>query len=379
MLGLFQKIKFSHCLVILSCYWVTVLAVSAFAPNFFNVSFHVTFVFTLLAMVIGVGLTFLVFKAVSSNRKRIFSRLHDIATGDADLTKRIEITGRTELDELAGLVNKFIERMQKIVSDIKSNGLDVARYAEELGDLSSTLASMAVEGQAQAEEVTNNAANTADQMNGIAAAMEEMTATVSEISQNTSTTSGKAGQAIENTAQAEQIVDDLVTVASHIADMSSLIGTIAEQTNLLALNATIEAARAGEAGKGFAVVANEVKELAKQTAEAVQKIETNVDNLQERVNAVSSITKEINTIITDVNEMAGSVAAAVEEQSATTMEISQNAQMISQNVNDLGDMSSGITEVSSQTAIGAEQAKTQANQLVELAASLKERMAVFRV
>ena len=78
-----------------------------------------------------------------------------------------------------------------------------------------------------------------------------------------------------------------VETGQKIGNVVSLIQDIAEQTNLLALNATIEAARAGEAGKGFAVVANEVKELAKQTAQATGEIAEKVSAIQDDARAAA--------------------------------------------------------------------------------------------
>lgn len=93
------------------------------------------------------------------------------------------------------------------------------------------------------------------------------------------------------------------------------ITEISEQTNLLALNATIEAARAGEAGKGFAVVANEIKELARQTADATSEIKEQIEGIQGSTSGTVSEIDEILKVINDVNEIVSNIATAVEEQS----------------------------------------------------------------
>ena len=87
----------------------------------------------------------------------------------------------------------------------------------------------------------------------------------------------EAAQLVQNT---NQEISQLGRTADGIGQVIEVIQDIAEQTKLLALNATIEAARAGDAGKGFAVVATEVKELARQTAEATDDIRQRVEGIQ---------------------------------------------------------------------------------------------------
>ncbi len=332
-----------------------------------------------LSLLIGILASLAVILTILFKLNDVKARLKEIATGDADLTKRVHIDGKTEIDEIAILLNQFMERIQLLIADVKDKEVQLTQQVRELSSLAESLASTAVEGQAQAEEVEGTARNVGEQMQNIAAAMEEMTATVSEISQHTSTTSEIAGDAVEKMGEAQDIVEKLGEASKSIEAMSSLIGTIAEQTNLLALNATIEAARAGEAGKGFAVVANEVKDLAKQTGDAVQEIDSNVGVLQNYVHSVVEVTSKVAEIVQKVNELTGNVAAAVEQQTATTNEISSNTHQATENVALLVDMSAGIKEASGQTAAGSEQAKSSAVELKEVAFSLKRSLDEFAV
>ena len=156
--------------------------------------------------------------------------------------------------------------MSNEADKMSSKSSEVTSSAETM---SSNLNSIA----AAAEEASANT-------NMVATATEQMTASINEIAQNTEKARDITGGAVTQANNAVELVEELGRTSEQIGNVTKTITEISDQTNLLALNASIEAARAGEAGKGFSVVANEIKELARQTAEATREIKSRVDGIQ---------------------------------------------------------------------------------------------------
>ncbi|MBI5364466.1 MAG: hypothetical protein HZA53_14910, partial [Planctomycetes bacterium] len=146
-------------------------------------------------------------------------------------------------------------------------------------------------------------------------------------------------------------------------------------TNLLALNATIEAARAGEAGRGFAVVANEVKELAKQTAQATKEIGHRIAAIQGDTKLAMDDLTQIHAIVESIHGLQGCVASAIEEQSASTAEISRNASLAAQASATISRSISGLSEAAQETVASATQAREVAAGFKQLSTDL-ERLVV---
>ncbi|MEW6078651.1 MAG: HAMP domain-containing methyl-accepting chemotaxis protein [Thermodesulfobacteriota bacterium] len=282
---------------------------------------------------------------------KVVEGLREIAKGEGDLTRRLNIKGANEADELGELAhwfNVFIESMHSMIKNISG-------HASTLNNSSSDLSTLAGEMSRGAETVSlkaNSVARAAEQMsskvNSVATAMEEgsatldsiassaeeMTATISDIAQH----SGKANQiterAVLETKKASQQIDELGKSAEEIGMVTEAITEISEQTNLLALNATIEAARAGEAGKGFAVVADEIKVLARQTADATEKIKEKIDGIQNSTMLTVEGIDNIIRVIEEINSIVSTIATAVEQQSVTTREIAANVGQASQGIQD---------------------------------------------
>jgi methyl-accepting chemotaxis protein len=337
----------------------------------------------------------------------LVDRLKDIAQGDGDLTRRLEIAERGEIQDVAFWFNSFVEKLQGIIHDAAETS---ARVAEVSANLSVTATHLA--GGAQDTTALSGAASSAVEslstnmqtmaaageematnMKTVATAVEEMTASISEVARNAEQAASVARNAAQLAEENGRCVGHLGTAAVDIDRVTEVIEEIAEQTNLLALNATIEAARAGEAGKGFTVVATEVKELARQTAAATEDIRKRVEGIREATGEAVRATDEISKVIQQVNDVFRSIASAVEEQSVTTKEIARNiaqtttaaegvVQSVAQSASASREITrsiSGVDQAAQETSRDATTTQATSQDLTQLAAQLQSMVGQFRV
>lgn len=244
---------------------------------------------------------------------------------------------------------------------------DQIRMADNVGEVTSTLAAAATELDTNSASMASATEETASQSAAVAAASEQLATSVNEISEQVARTAKIADDAVTETERSTISINELAEGAQKIGDVVTLIQDIASQTNLLALNATIEAARAGEAGKGFAVVASEVKTLANQTARATDDISQQIGGIQQRVkDAVESIESVSNTI-GQMGEVTTAVSAAVEEQGVSTQEVNENIQGVMQAAQETGRLADQVREASGELS---QQSENMSNHVAEFLESM---------
>jgi methyl-accepting chemotaxis protein len=320
-------------------------------------------------------------------------RIQDIAEGEGDLTRRIAVNGRTEIDEVGIWFNVFLDKLQDVMRKVKSNTIQLSQASEELTESAAQMARGAEAQQGQTAMV--------------ATAMHEMASTVLEVSRNSNMAALKTRQASEDATDGGKVVEATVTMmrsvnesvdraakqiagvgerSNQIGEIVNVIDEIAGRTNLLALNAAIEAARAGEQGRGFAVVAGEVRNLAERTTGATKEIAEMIGRLQREteaaviamgegttqvrqvVNAAAEAGVKLRLIMERSEEAAGMVnqiAAAATEQSSATDEVNNNV--------------SEIAKISLETSSSAKHSAKACATLSDLALDLNQLISKFKV
>ncbi len=305
--------------------------------------------------------------------------LKDIAQGEGDLTKRLEIEKDDEIGSLANWFNIFINKLQKIITELNITSNTVNTSSSSLENISENLRQNSNESAQHssdvakaAEEMNSNLTTIAAAMeqsaintNIVATAAEEMNATISEIAANSEQAKDISANAVAESQEASSYMKELGSAADKIGKVTETITEISEQTNLLALNATIEAARAGEAGKGFAVVANEIKELAKQTADATLEIKNLIEAVQNTTQKTGTGIKNIAQVISSVNEIITSIADAVNEQMMVTNEISQNINQVSEGLQEVNKNVNHSSTASGEIVAAIGQATAAAQSIAE--------------
>ncbi len=298
----------------------------------------------LILVLVSVGVAFFMARSLSLPLIRTTDMIKDIAQGQGDLTKRLDIHTKDELGELATWFNLFVENLQGIIGELRNNVIVVNDSSSQLLSLSNkmdessrTSSGLAKTVSAASQELNGNMTSiaaamteTTENTNIVATAAEEMNATINEIAKNSSQAKEISEQAVGQMQGASTKMRKLGNAAESISAVTDAIAGISDQTNLLALNATIEAARAGEAGKGFAVVANEIKDLASQTADATADIKQQIEGIQLTSNETIEEIETVNKVMEEINTIIITIATAIEEQASATREIASNISQVSQ-------------------------------------------------
>ncbi len=326
---------------------------------------------------IALGLMFA--RAVLVPIGRLSQRMNNIATGDGDLTARVDDDRSDEIGDLGRGFNIFIERIQGVMVAFSQSIIALLAASEALQAITQDTAENADRTAATARSAAVSAEQVATHIGTVASGANEMGTSISEIARNAAHVANVAAAGRQRTVEISERVQRLAVSSSEIDGVVRLITAIAEQTNLLALNATIEAARAGEAGKGFAVVANEVKALAAQTASATSDITAKVAAIQTDTGVAVTSMNEISDIIEEISEIQATIAAAVEEQNATTNEITRSAAEVAGNAGAITTDVAAVAAAVSATSTGVGASSETIAELAQLSSSLSELIVQFKI
>lgn len=346
-----------------------------------------------LILLSGGGLIVLLRILLAKPLNATIDMIKDVATGDGDLTKRLNLTRNDEIGKLGHWFDMFIANLHSIISQLSETSQAVAAASTEIAASAEEMASGLQTQEQQTQQVAAAVEELSQSVNEVAAKSADAT-TASEESQHQAEQGGSivGSTVVEMEGIAKEVQGSAETIntlgrkSETIGEIIAVINDIADQTNLLALNAAIEAARAGEHGRGFAVVADEVRKLAERTTEATKEVSQSILGIQTethsavqlieagsaRVGKGVDLATQAGTALESIVQgsqsvqgMVQDIAAAANQQSSATGEIARAVE--------------GINSVTRQSSEGASQAAQAAGDLAHQAEQLQSLVGQFKL
>ncbi len=363
--------------------WNWVIAPSAYQEDFLdglNQIFNLTIIIIIAAILAGSIVAYLFTHSLTGKLKSCVSKLQKLSLGDLQIEAE-EDPGKNEIGIMTGALDKMVENLKEtatmakeiaygdltvkvnVLSDKDTLGKSLADMVEKLGKVvtdvktaSDNVASGSQQLSSSSEEMSQGATEQASSAEEASSSVEEMAANIRQNADNANQTEKIALKSAEDARVGGQAVEKTVTAMKDIAKRISIIEEIARQTDLLALNAAIEAARAGEHGKGFAVVASEVRKLAERSQIAAGEISTlSASSVEISEKAGEMLTR----LVPDIQK----TAELVQEINAASNEQSTGAEQINKAIQQLDQVIQQNASASEEMASTSEELASQADQL----------------
>jgi len=388
-----------------------------------------------ILVVVAAAVVFIVLSRTVKPIVNVANTLKDIAQGEGDLTKTVNVNSKDEVGDLAKFFNQTLEKIKNLVIIIKREG-------EDLTDIGDSLSSNMTETAAAVNEITANIQSIKGRVINQSASVTETNATMEQVTVNINKLNTHVENQTKNVSQASAAIEEMVAniasvtdtlvknganvqtlqessevgrtglqdVATDIQEISreseglleinAVMENIASQTNLLSMNAAIEAAHAGEAGKGFAVVADEIRKLAESSSEqsktistVLKKIKASIDKITKSTENVLNKFEAIDSNVKTVAQQEETIRNAMEEQGegsrqvlngieqvteitrnvkSGSEEMLEGAQQVIAESQNLERVTQEITSGMNEMAQGAEQINIAVNQVNDLSTKNRE-------
>jgi len=349
-------------------------------------------VLTLICILIAVGIITFVAGRIVSSINEMSAIIREIAQGEGDLSRRVDIKTDDEIGIMAGYVNAFIDTIHQLVERISTQTYGITQDSEASRAETTKNTSRMSDQQTEIESIVlavnklnESSVDVAQSATRAAKSATDANVAVKEGSQVVEHTVEAINVMAEDLQEAVQVIQGLEASSGSISDILTVIKEIARQTNLLALNATVEAARAGEHGKGFAVVADEVRNLSQRSREAADEIQKMITVLiastskavqvmsSSSTNAETCVSKAIQTTevldrildsVSDINDMNAQIASAADQQSS----VSNN---INNSVSSINNLSKSVYSSAESISKLGQRVSSQSSELSELVGQFK--------